>query len=53
MCGTQPEAIMMPPSCKATGFPTDSTAYHAMAHAANPFGDGHAAIKIVNFITNT
>lgn len=39
--------------CEVTGVPTNSTAYHAMAHAANPLGDGHAAIKIVNFITNT
>lgn len=26
----------------------DHAAYHAMAHTANPYGDGHAAKKIVN-----
>jgi UDP-N-acetylglucosamine 2-epimerase (non-hydrolysing) len=28
----------------------DSTAYHAMAHGKNPFGDGHAAERIVDAI---
>ena len=31
---------------------TDAAAYHAMAHAANPFGDGHAAKRIADFIAN-
>ena len=31
---------------------TNATAYHAMAHAANPFGDGHAAERIADFIAN-
>ena len=29
---------------------TDSDAYNNMAHAANPFGDGHAAERIADFI---
>lgn len=29
---------------------TNADAYHAMAHAANPFGDGHAAERIADFI---
>lgn len=41
------------PSCEVTGFPTDSTAYYATAHAATPFGGGHAAAKIVKYITST
>jgi len=31
---------------------TDPKYYDAMAHAANPFGDGHAAERIVNEIIN-
>jgi UDP-N-acetylglucosamine 2-epimerase (non-hydrolysing) len=31
---------------------TDQNHYNAMAHAANPFGDGHAAERIVNEIIN-
>ncbi|RJQ44287.1 MAG: UDP-N-acetylglucosamine 2-epimerase (non-hydrolyzing) [Anaerolineaceae bacterium] len=31
---------------------TDQKHYNAMAHAANPFGDGHAAERIVNEIIN-
>ena len=31
---------------------TDSNAYTAMAHAANPFGDGHAAEHIADFIAS-
>ena len=31
---------------------TDKIAYYTMAHAANPFGDGHAAERIADFITN-
>ncbi len=31
---------------------TDAASYHAMAHAANPFGDGHAAERIAEFIAN-
>ena len=31
---------------------TDSIAYSAMAHAANPFGDGHAAEHIADFIAS-
>ena len=30
---------------------TNEEAYHAMSHAANPFGDGHAANRIANWIT--
>ena len=29
---------------------TDHDAYNAMAHAANPFGDGHAAERIADCI---
>lgn len=29
---------------------TDTEAYNTMAHAANPFGDGHAAERIADFI---
>ena len=29
---------------------TDSTAYHAMAHAVNPYGDGHACRRIADAI---
>ena len=32
---------------EATRLLNDPEAYHAMAHAANPFGDGHAAERIV------
>lgn len=31
---------------------TDSKEYDAMSHAANPFGDGHAAQRIADFILN-
>ena len=31
---------------------TDTEAYRAMSHAANPFGDGHAARRIVDFLTD-
>lgn len=31
---------------------TDPDAYNKMAHAANPFGDGHAAERIAEFIAN-
>ncbi len=31
---------------------TDQNHYNAMAHAANPYGDGHAAERIVNEIIN-
>jgi UDP-N-acetylglucosamine 2-epimerase (non-hydrolysing) len=31
---------------------TDHNAYNNMAHAANPFGDGHAAKRIADFIAN-
>lgn len=36
--------------CEVTGVPTNSTAYHAMAHAANPFGDGYKVKLIDDFI---
>ena len=29
---------------------TDTEEYNTMAHAANPFGDGHAAERIADFI---
>ena len=29
---------------------TDENAYHAMAHAVNPYGDGHACVRIVDAI---
>jgi UDP-N-acetylglucosamine 2-epimerase (non-hydrolysing) len=29
---------------------TDQIAYHRMAHAANPYGDGHAAERIVGWL---
>lgn len=31
---------------------TDTEAYRAMSHAENPFGDGHAARRIVDFLTD-
>lgn len=30
---------------------TNKESYHTMSHAANPFGDGHAAHRIVDFLT--
>jgi UDP-N-acetylglucosamine 2-epimerase (non-hydrolysing) len=30
----------------------DQQAYQAMRHAANPFGDGHAAERIVQAVLN-
>jgi UDP-N-acetylglucosamine 2-epimerase (non-hydrolysing) len=30
---------------------TDKAAYERMATASNPYGDGHAAEKIVSFLT--
>jgi len=35
----------------ATQLLDDATAYHAMARAANPYGDGHAAGRIVGRLT--
>ena len=29
---------------------TDQDAYNTMAHAANPFGDGHAAQRIADYL---
>lgn len=43
LVGTDSERI----SNEATRLLDDPEAYHAMAHAANPFGDGHAAERIV------
>ncbi len=43
LVGTDPDRIVS----SASRLLDNPTAYQAMAHAANPFGDGHAAEKIV------
>ncbi|MEB3206480.1 MAG: UDP-N-acetylglucosamine 2-epimerase (non-hydrolyzing) [Vampirovibrionales bacterium] len=47
LVGTDPENIMH----EAERLLMDSTAYAAMAHAVNPYGDGHAAARIVDAIS--
>ena len=42
LVGTDPEVIVP----EVEKLLTDESAYHAMAHAANPYGDGHAARRI-------
>jgi UDP-N-acetylglucosamine 2-epimerase (non-hydrolysing) len=46
--GTDPERIF----AEASLLLTDSAAYDAMAHAANPFGDGRAAGRIADILEN-
>jgi len=46
LVGTDPKLIYTE-ACRLLDNPK---AYHAMAHAANPFGDGHAAERIVKAI---
>jgi len=43
LVGTDPERIL----AEAHRLLDDKTEYNKMAHAANPFGDGHAAERIV------
>lgn len=46
LVGTDPDKIIT----ETTRLLDDRSAYDAMAHAENPFGDGHAAERIVNGI---
>lgn len=46
LAGTQEETIYE----MVTALLTDSKAYEAMAHAANPYGDGHASERIADAI---
>lgn len=46
IAGTEEETIYR----MAAELLTDETAYHAMAHAVNPYGDGHACARIVDAI---
>ena len=48
LVGTDKDTIIK----AVTDLLTDSNAYTAMAHAANPFGDGHAAEHIADFIAS-
>lgn len=48
LVGTRPESIIKETICLLE----DQREYHRMAHAANPFGDGSAAKRIVKFIKN-
>jgi UDP-N-acetylglucosamine 2-epimerase (non-hydrolysing) len=43
LVGPDPEVIL----CEAERLLTDASAYAAMAQAVNPYGDGHAATRIV------
>jgi UDP-N-acetylglucosamine 2-epimerase len=42
--GTSPDTII----CETFNLLTNPEAYQAMAQAVNPYGDGHAAERIVN-----
>ena len=46
IAGTEEETIFR----MASELLTDDEAYHAMAHAVNPYGDGHACARIVDAI---
>ena len=46
IAGTEEETIYQ----MAAELLTDESAYHAMAHAVNPYGDGHACARIVDAI---
>ena len=48
LVGTDPERIVN----EARRLLDDAAAYDEMAHAENPFGDGHAAERIVQGILN-
>jgi UDP-N-acetylglucosamine 2-epimerase (non-hydrolysing) len=48
LVGTQTEPIVR----ETSRLLEDTQAYQAMAHAANPFGDGHAAERIVQAVLN-
>lgn len=48
LVGTDPEKIVI----ETMRLLDDRTAYDAMAHAENPFGDGHAAERIINGLLN-
>lgn len=48
LVGTNPTQI----AASATELLSDSAAYQAMAMAVNPFGDGHAAERIVEIVEN-
>jgi UDP-N-acetylglucosamine 2-epimerase (non-hydrolysing) len=48
LVGTQPEKIF----AAAQQLLSDSSAYEAMANAINPFGDGHAAKRILQIVQN-
>ncbi|NJR73537.1 MAG: UDP-N-acetylglucosamine 2-epimerase (non-hydrolyzing) [Scytonema sp. CRU_2_7] len=48
LVGTQSEKIF----ATAAQLLSDSTAYEAMANAINPFGDGHAAKRILQIVQN-
>ena len=47
LVGTEEETIY----CEFTRLLTDSAAYDAMAHAANPYGDGHACERIADILS--
>ena len=46
IAGTEEETIFR----MASELLTNDEAYHAMAHAVNPYGDGHACARIVDAI---
>jgi UDP-N-acetylglucosamine 2-epimerase (non-hydrolysing) len=48
LVGTAPESIFT----SASQLLADETAYKQMANAINPFGDGHAAARIVQIVKN-
>jgi UDP-N-acetylglucosamine 2-epimerase (non-hydrolysing) len=48
LVGTESETIVM----AASELLADTTAYQAMANAINPFGDGHAAERILEIVRN-
>jgi UDP-N-acetylglucosamine 2-epimerase (non-hydrolysing) len=49
LVGTDTDTIFS----ESTRLLDDKSAYQAMAHAANPYGDGKAAIKIVKRLQNS
>jgi UDP-N-acetylglucosamine 2-epimerase (non-hydrolysing) len=48
LVGTKPETIV----CAASELLSNPVAYEAMANAINPFGDGHAAERILQIVQN-